>query len=472
MNIKIKKQILIIFITAFLLRVIILFLADGFHPEEYKSRFYASDAKSYFVLASNIYNYGEYSLSESHPYIPDNIITPLYPVFLVLIFFISGGPSFLPVLIIQILISCFTAILIYFLSHNILEFYKLNIPNASLISALVFTIEPMSSYLTVVTMTETVFLLILVLILIFILKIFKNPGKIMNWLILGLLMGLNILTRPIFIPVSIAIIIFLSYFLIKKKLFRKSLYKFLLLAVVILIILTPWMIRNKITFGNYEITHSGAFSVYVRQVALIESKERNITYKQALDSLRNLIPGGIGKMTPEYKRNFNNAVKEYILQHPIEFSKSVSTTMFITLFQPGTDMFEALFNFKVEKRKDLMAEVQEKGIFEIIEKYFNNSIFTIIHYILFFTYIFFLYSGLILSFFNKKIFKSDLFIISVICSFIFLLFSSLLFGGTRYRIPTLVLIIPFSCISWALIIHNFKIRKKTKKNTQIPKNKK
>ena len=73
-----KRDLLIALVVAALMRI--LFAIPSFVD---KSRVYSvADATGYELLAVNLLEHGTLSLSESPPYEPDALRTPLYPLFI------------------------------------------------------------------------------------------------------------------------------------------------------------------------------------------------------------------------------------------------------------------------------------------------------------------------------------------------------------------------------------------------------
>src|SRR3989344_9578370 len=72
------------------------------------------DSPGYMLLAKNLVEHGVFSLSDAPPYIPSNIRTPGYPLFLALIYFIFH--SFVPAIFLGAAAAAFAAPLVYLIA--------------------------------------------------------------------------------------------------------------------------------------------------------------------------------------------------------------------------------------------------------------------------------------------------------------------------------------------------------------------
>ena len=75
-----RKIAILIFVTAFILRLFVLWSFDS-----EKSLLYVADSLTYLQTAKNMLEHGVYSMEISDAPHPDNFRSPLYPAFLLLI---------------------------------------------------------------------------------------------------------------------------------------------------------------------------------------------------------------------------------------------------------------------------------------------------------------------------------------------------------------------------------------------------
>ena len=200
------------------------------------------DSPGYMILAKNFVEHSTFSLNNASPYTPSNIRTPGYPLFFALIYLIFH--SFVPAIFFGALISAFAAPLIYLISKEVFE------ERIAFVAAILTAIEPMGLFLGVSIVTEGIFTKIFFLAVYCFIRYLKH-GDTKNIWISGFLFGIATLIRPItfyFWPLAILFIIYKL-----KDSWHHALKKSLIFALTFFIVLSPWLIRNKISVGSWQI---------------------------------------------------------------------------------------------------------------------------------------------------------------------------------------------------------------------------
>src|SRR4030095_3107100 len=447
-----RKHILIVLILSLTLRLIALVLANPFNIAEYDSRFNIADAKNYLNLASNIYNHSEYSLSTSEPFIPDNLITPVYPGFLYIIFLLSGGPNFIYPIIFQIILSVLLAFAMMKIGYKISNYFKINNPYIPLYCGLLFALEPLFICLNMITLTESLFISILVLTVLYFVNIMTDPDKTLNWAVFGILLGLGILTRPAFIPALPVFMIIFLWAAYREKKLKAILLRIFLSSVILITVISPWIIRNKITYNEWGLTTIGPYSVYVMHIALLESKKRNISEQDAADSLIKHISIPKTGMTFEVSDRISKEVFNYFINNPVPFMKYWMISCVKTLFQPGTQHIVRLVGIESYQENEGINKPEDKNVFFILVNYVKDSFYLIFYWIYYVIYATLFFTSLLYFFFTKNKYKTDPLIVCLyVSAFILLVFSSLV-QSARYRLPAIILLIPISSIFMHKII--------------------
>ncbi len=244
------------YVLALLVILSIRFILIGILIHNDTSPSLPQDPLQYKIIAVNIYEHGRFTLDVSDPNNHDLLRPPLYPLFLG--FFIKMDHSGYLAVFVQQILSFLTTFLVY-----LLLLYLTKRKNVSALLSLVFFIWPYDIVWSRMTMSEPLFVFLLVASIYVILKRQDRKGDI----IAGLLTGAMLLTRVqglIFLP-----FIFLTVLLEGSKR-RMWLY-----PLVILLCISPWLIRN------YKLTHS---------ITLSSSGELNMIYggiagQEALDKL-------------------------------------------------------------------------------------------------------------------------------------------------------------------------------------------
>lgn len=241
---KERKYSAAILITAFIIKIIFAFTIET----EIRS-----DSLVYHTLANNIVTLGEYSFEGK----PTAIISSGYPLFLSGIYYVFGTEQ-VYVKIIQALLELFTGLIFFYVSRF---FFKINF---SLISLFIFTFLPSNLLYSQTILTEPLFGLLSCIILYFCLKE-KFDKRI---LFLGMVWGYAILVRSSFALSVILLPIFLFIYRrqlfegFKRKRIKRVLQYSLLFFVGIILVISPWLIRNKIAMNTFTIATQGGFTFW------------------------------------------------------------------------------------------------------------------------------------------------------------------------------------------------------------------
>jgi hypothetical protein len=244
LSLKEKKYLAAILISAFAIKIIFAFTLDT----EIRS-----DSLVYHTLANNIITLGEYSFEGK----PTAIIASGYPLFLSGIYYAFGTEQFY-VKLIQAFIEIFTGLFFFLISR-----FFFNV-RYSLISLLIFVFLPSNLLYSQTILTEPLFGLLSSIILYFCLKE-KFDKKI---LFLGVVWGCAVLVRSSFAISVFLLPVFL--FIYRRQLFegfkRKRLKRViqysLLFSLGLLLVISPWLIRNKITMNTFTIATQGGFTFW------------------------------------------------------------------------------------------------------------------------------------------------------------------------------------------------------------------
>ena len=217
------------------------------------------DARAYDQIAINLLEgrgFCEFfcgSLTSTKEYDPSIVRAgPAYEFFLAGIYFFFGQ-SFEAVWLIQALLHILTAYLIYLICRKIFaEKGEL----VGLIAAALFAFHPDLVEISAMLMTETLYLFLLTLTIYVFVRVWEKPGALPRAGMLGLISGLAILARP---PVILFLPVFLFFYLFKRR-FREL----FLFAALVMLVLTPWTVRNWRIYGQFiPTTLIGEYNLWV-----------------------------------------------------------------------------------------------------------------------------------------------------------------------------------------------------------------
>lgn len=301
-----KYPLLFILGLAFLLRIIYFICIIIRNPDG----IYVHDSYGYWQIAFNVREYGIFSQSYDLPIDPDYYRTPLYPLFIILAEAI--GPEGFSIIALQIILAIITCYLTYKIAFEITGSSFI-----SNIAALIIAIDVPSIVMNSLVLTETLFtflLIISVYTLIRFIKTEKSGALILS----SLFCGLAILCRPIgfFIPILFAFFI-LFYF---RKELKKAIVPVIVFGLITFFTVSPWLVRNKITFDHYFLSVIREHDMQNYQAAAIyaELNDRSLPESQSILRWKTFraFKGDANKQPYEYARYIENDAIKIAFENP------------------------------------------------------------------------------------------------------------------------------------------------------------
>ena len=309
---KTKLIPLILFLLALTVRVSFAIYAKDVPPCRDDCAHYSEVAKNLVAGKGHVaYDQNRGKLQSFFP--------PLYPSFLALIYALFGE-GFLPVQVVQIVMSSMICVFIYFIGRQVTG------TTVAIISSLVTAIYPTLVAYSRVIMTETLFSFLLALWVLFVVANDERLTDIRNQAISGFLLGLMTLTRgvtlllPLFVPLW-------GFFRWRN---RKAVPFSLCLTVLFYALtLAPWTIRNYAIHHRFvPVATEGGELLWTFKVKLkgfVGETDYN-TY---------LPPEWYKLPEAEWSSLAAQETLRVFLQHPIRFVKN-SLIGSLALFRPFT----------------------------------------------------------------------------------------------------------------------------------------
>lgn len=165
--------------------------------------------------------------------------TPLYPLFLAGLYALFGD-SDLPAVAFQVLFDALTAGIAFGVAHRLFGI------RVALFSAVAVAFYPVSAYYTVRMFSESMFTLILATIVLGLLVACRS-GALRDFAILGLLLGLGLLCKPV---LQLFPLVILASVVLSDMGTRRILINFSVMLVVAVLVVLPWSIRNYYATGH------------------------------------------------------------------------------------------------------------------------------------------------------------------------------------------------------------------------------
>ncbi len=233
-----RKIFTFLFIISFVARIIISYFYGDKNLEN-----------EWAILVNNLYNYGTLSMLRfDNLLVPNLWMPPIYAYFVYLHTIIFGFDDSLTNYVIasQIIISSLTTIIFY---KIILNFFSTKI---CIYGSVLFSFFPLIVYSASQISSVTIYLFLLLIFVLLIINLLNQNSRFhyQQYILIGFVAGLLILTRRDFILIYFFSLIYSFLF------FKASIKKLLLILLVTSITISPYILRNYVSFDKF-IVHSG-----------------------------------------------------------------------------------------------------------------------------------------------------------------------------------------------------------------------
>ena len=288
------------------------------------------------ILVSNLYNNNVLSMLKfGDLFVPNLWMPPVYAYFIYIHALIFGMGENLAAYVIasQILVSSLTTIIFF---KIICQFCSDKI---SLGGAIIFSIFPLIIYSASQISSVTVYLFLLLFFILLILNLInQNSKNYWQYLTIGFVAGILILTRRDFILIYFFSIFYSFIF------FKVPLKKIFLVLIITSITISPYLVRNYVSFDKF-IIHSG-FGYNLWKAYNVNAKVEG--YYEESDELKykvSLVKKDINYRINEDKIYLDEA-KKFITQNPQEtialFLKRLFSIFFIDLESTQKNYYNVL----------------------------------------------------------------------------------------------------------------------------------
>lgn len=478
---KIKKQVIIIlkknqftdskiltllFIGALLFRVLLLLislLSNGY------DRLFnniilvqGNDPLTYHQLALNLLNHNSFSYDAGLP--PVTLRTPGYPLFISFIYFLFGSkPLF--VIVFQIIIDSMTGIIIFKLTRVITN-YKI-----ALIALILYTFEPHASIYSLSMYSDTIFVFFTTLFGYLFIKFLKEKNKLFL-IFSAITLGIATLIKPssVYLPVIAVITIIFKY----RKKYRLIVQQSLIFIVFLILVISPWLVRNYIYYNKFFLSTSGEYNLLVLNITPIKMQITNLPQDAAIYKLLSEADSLMKAdgVSPVFNKNpvnywdsltlqydFNKTVYwmklalGYINLYPLKFIKFYSLGIVHSFTNVGTSAFSAYFN--LSSGSGSLNIKSESDIFALIKRYFTEkNVYEIIIGLIISLFLAIVYTGCFIGIIKIKLIEDRLTAYFLLAAIIYFVLISGAGGLVRFKLPA----IPFYLALTALGINHLLIR--------------
>lgn len=348
---KLPKTLIIITAAAFILRLaLFLYLTLNFGEE----KLYTSDSYFFYRTAKNLILGNGFSLDTTAPFSPQAHFPPVYPLLTAASLAIND--SVIPLILAQIVLSSLIPLLVWGISGFLTDNSKIKFLAAGLSA-----FEPTAIAWSVLVLTEVTAVFFLLLSFYFFVKLFSE-WRWRNSALSGLFLGLSVLIRP-----NAQFLIILGFLFLLGYGYRhrngilnsRSFWKIgVVFALSYLIILSPWLARNYITFSSFNISATGLRNVYTSFPPSVLSLKTGESIGEIQDKLiadfaakRGIMPDDIHK-NPSHGKELAQEGFKIIVRNPAESIKValIALNAFFTqdLYTDYLQRFNLLPRFQID----------------------------------------------------------------------------------------------------------------------------
>lgn len=329
------------------------------------------ESDGYLPLAQNLYEHGAFSYSSEAPFISEAMHAPGYPVFLA----ITAVPwgSIIPTFLIQAFLLSLCTVLLYRLAAGVFE------ERTRFFGALVFGLEPFTSYAAATALSESLFLTLFIGGLLMLRRAYEHRG-FKRFASAGFLMSLALMVRPIILyalPLMALFVLCVGHVSARARLF--ALVGFLAGLVVLP---GAWALRNYQAYGVPVLATKGPYTLYFYNAELLLEHTRGLSPSEATEELvriaRERYPEVRSKedmRSPAYAQYLSSEALELIAESPITYAKIHVSGLF-TLFL--SDGYRLLRNELLEDAYPMPNITKSilTGSFGMVWDYFKESPFS------------------------------------------------------------------------------------------------
>uniref|UniRef100_A0A7V2ZIA5 Glycosyltransferase family 39 protein n=1 Tax=Ignavibacterium album TaxID=591197 RepID=A0A7V2ZIA5_9BACT len=468
MNKNLQTGIISVFFIAVILRLLFFTAQNTWNSEVIENKIIpmGTDQRGYHQLAIVLLGYGKLSFNPDLP--PVVLRTPGYPLFISAIYLFLGQNTWL-VILIQNFLDSLTAVII-FLTISLLFNSK-----TGLITGILYAIEPHMILYANTFYSDTLFVFFLSLFFYYLIKFIRqSEKKYLPVIFSALFLGISVLVKPAgaYLP-YIVIIVLLFYF---GKSLRAGLKFSVIFFLVYLFTISPWLIRNKIHYGEFFLSNSGEYNLLAINITPMEIPKRNkpqhvverelrmeadsLMHAEGVNPVWNKEPNdyweGLNLQQDFNKTKYWKKVAlKYIKNEPVTFAKYYILGILHTLFNLGTSEFAENLNL-VKEAKSVNLK-SEPNLINLIKKFFTEkSLAEILLGFFIALYLFVVYSSLLIGLI--KIVKSEnrfLYLVPVLFALYFILIAGA--GGlARFKMPAVPFYIGISAYGSISILESFR----------------
>ena len=294
--------------------------------------FFEPDSNRYWVMAGNVAGHGGFSLSTAPPLEPDHSRTPAYPLMLAAVRKLGLGVPW--AIVAQILLSCATCLMIVRLAYAVSGHRT-----AALLAGAIFALDVPSVVMDNLILTETLFTFLLTLSIWLLVAHLKRPERLGLLLGSAVLLGASVLCRPIavFLPFVLGGVIVL----LRPRPLRSAAGRAAAYLAVSLLVVAPWLVRNKVVFGSPFLCTRGQHNLLYNRAAGVYMVTHGASFREAQEALYQEAQstfepeaGSAAARAVQLKRHEARLAISLLMQHPLIYARNHVWSVIQILLKP------------------------------------------------------------------------------------------------------------------------------------------
>lgn len=342
-----SKAVFVILTLCLLSRLIFFLAVKPWNQEVRDNVILKEDALHYHQLATSMILYHQFAEKKDGP--SDTLRTPLYPLFISLIYSIQNQPRPWIVLLIQIVMDAASCVLLFFLITHVLN------RMVAFYASLFYALDPFLILYSVTLLSEILFIFLCILgtclMTIGVSREFeRGSGK---WIAgSAITFSFGTLVRPIaqFIPLVFSL--FLLYFL--RYRLKRALGLIFLFFLLFLLTLSPWMVRNLLRFNTLSLSTAGNYNLLILYTQPMEMERRgqpsDVVERSLLKEADQLMirDGWDPQTMNDFQKGayWKRLALHYITKYPFSFLKHYFFGIFHTMGNLATGPYADMLRLK------------------------------------------------------------------------------------------------------------------------------
>jgi hypothetical protein len=318
-------------LLAFCAHVLCFLVVAHAHPDTMRDIIHADDA--YYEIAGNLIAGNGFSSATTSPYAPNALRTPGYIYPLAGLLSVGGDAA---VVLVQLLIASLIPVLGMHIARHITSSMRIGF-----VTGIILALDPTLALLSFRFYTDTLFVFLFLAWMLIAFRYLKDP----RWNMLAIsaiLLGFAILTRPTAQYIPLLFVPFILWRLGTRK-WRHGVAHSLTLLAIVVVILTPWIMRNYREFDAPGLSAQRHYVIYTNFAPAVLSIARDTDFAIEVSTFSTYAERAGGVITPHNGDTYTAKAVEIIRAHPSASAFIAGKSLFTFFTNDG--MFTLLSAF-------------------------------------------------------------------------------------------------------------------------------